>query len=299
LDALFFREMIIEASAPINFESIGLASAQVAIDYGRPEQDSGVKHREMSFRSGDSDPKTAAFFLNENFDLDYQLGITYNFQGGTDWEGEELAYEIPSVRTGDRSLHIDPHLHLGFKTVRIYPHRIDTDLVDRIELALRYEDPTGWVATKRMNVRAGDAEFLWKLRQSSRNAPFLYSYQMTHHLLDGGTVVGDPMSTDLPELGVSDPFPHAIDLFLIPAMDPARTRLAIIELEYDPGGGAPLRRKRIQVLSSQTSTLTERISITDPGHTTFRMRQTYIGADSSVKVRPWEERTDTQIIVAG
>ncbi|MEL6530866.1 MAG: hypothetical protein AAFQ27_12965, partial [Pseudomonadota bacterium] len=299
LDSAFFREFEIEASAPIDFDAIGLASAQVSIDYGSPEHSNGVIHREMSFRSGDDETQTKAFFLNEELDLFYKLGITYNFRGGTDWEGEELAYEIPATLSEDRSLHIDPHLHLGFKTVRVYPHRIDADVIDRIELALRYEDPTGWVATKRMNVKAGDPEFIWKLRQSSRNAPFSYSYQMTHHLLDGGTVVGDPMSTDLPELGVSDPFPHAINLFLIPAMDPGRTRLAIVEIEYDPGGGAPLRRKRVQVLSSQTSSIEQRFSITDPTRTTYRMRQTIIGQDSSVRVLPWEERTDTQIIIAG
>jgi len=41
---------------------------------------------------------------------------------------------------------------------------IDADMVDRIEVALAFDDPSGWEARDTFIVRAGDAPKSWKIR---------------------------------------------------------------------------------------------------------------------------------------
>ena len=79
LDDPFFREFVVEAKVPIDFEPIGLSSAQVAIDYGDPAAPQDHKHGDFIFNAGDTGPRMFRVFMNSTRDLSYAARLQYHF----------------------------------------------------------------------------------------------------------------------------------------------------------------------------------------------------------------------------
>ena len=232
LDHPFFRNFEVTVDAPVDYARIGLNAIQVAVDYGDPANPATLKHEDMVFDPTTPTQATFTTFMSPALDLAYTASTQFHFapEQATGWMGERLSYEIPAVQTIDRTLMVTPHEHLGFIEVSVIANRIDAEMVDRIVVDLRFEDPSGWVATKTMIVRAGDASQPWKVRTSSPDAR-AYSYVLTHHLKDGNPpVVDDPVISTANAVAVDDPFPGRAG----PRPDP----------DVGPGAGADGVRRR-------------------------------------------------------
>ena len=112
-------------------------------------------------------------------------------------------------------------------------NRIDPEMIERIEVALAFDDPSGWQARDTLIVRAGSEPQTWKVRTSAPDAR-RFSYMLTHHLKDGAAPIVDaPVESEANAVSVDDPFPHALEIDLVPVWDAGR----------DPHG---VRRRRLQ-----------------------------------------------------
>lgn len=77
LDDPFFRVFQIIVDPPDDFATIGLRSAQVALDYGNPAKPAELKHKDLRFEAGATPPAAQSMevFLNAAFDLGYRQTV--------------------------------------------------------------------------------------------------------------------------------------------------------------------------------------------------------------------------------
>ena len=170
LDDPFFREFAVEASVPIDFEPIGLSSAQVALDYGDPADAQDHKHGDFVFSPVDTGPKTFRVFMNSTRDIDYAVKRQYHFDPQSGWEGDRFSYDIPAERTEDRTLFINPYENIEFLQISVVPGEVDWEVVSSIEVRLQamgFGDPE---PRKAFIVVQESQEQIWRLR-GARPAP--------------------------------------------------------------------------------------------------------------------------------
>jgi hypothetical protein len=171
-------------------------------------------------------------------------------------------------------------------------------MVDRIEVALAYDDPTGWEARDVLIVRPGDAPKAWKIRTSSPDAR-QYSYTLTHHLKDGNPpIVDEPVATTANAVSVDDPFPNAIEIDLVPAWDPAAIRLVFVDVDYSDAANGIERTERVQFAGEDRATRRLRLALRDRTHRDFTWKALFVGVDNSRKQLPPETTDETLIPLA-
>ena len=163
LDDPFFRVFSVVATAPFDFNRIGLSSASVALDYGDSGDPEHEKHTDIVFEGEDNTGKTWEVFMSD-LETSYKQAVEYTFDPDSDWKGESFQYELPPEETEDRTLVLNPHKHLGFLDVTVQPNRMDPrgDRLDRRPLQLREPDRlearAGPRPTARFGPPAGQAE---------------------------------------------------------------------------------------------------------------------------------------------
>ena len=108
LDNEFFRQMAVTVDAPIEFEKIGLRSAQVALDYGNPADPPTHRHKDMVFDAEHKEPQKWEFFFNQRFDTLFAHKVQYHFDPTAGWDGEKFSYELGARRGEDRTLYVNP-----------------------------------------------------------------------------------------------------------------------------------------------------------------------------------------------
>lgn len=297
LDDPFFRAFEVTVDAPVDYARVGLNSINVAIDYGDPQNRVSMKHEDLIFDPASPARATFATFVSPALESAYTVGRQFHFDAeqGSGWRGEKLSYELPDAETIDRTLVVTPHEHLGFLEVRVIANRIDAEMVDRIEVALAYDDPSGWQARDTFTVRPGDAPKAWKIRTSSSDARE-YSYTLTHHLKDGAPpIVDEPVVTSANAVSVDDPFPDALEIDLVPAWDPAVVRLVFVDIAYsDPPNGIE-RSERIQFAGADQATKRLRLALRDRKQRSFTWKAMFVRADNGTVQRPPETTTETLI----
>ncbi|HOZ34957.1 MAG TPA: hypothetical protein PLM52_18955, partial [Tabrizicola sp.] len=200
----------------------------------------------------------------------------FDAEQGSGWMGETLSHEVPTFETMDRTLMVNPHAHLGFIEVQVLPNRIDAAMVDRVEVAMRFEDPSGWVATKVLIVRPGDEAQAWKVRTSSPDARS-WSYVLTHHLKGGAAPIVDPPAASTANaLPVDDPFPDAIEIDLVPMWDPDLVRKVLVDVTYqDPANGID-RLERLDIDGATQDVQRLRMAIRNRQAKAFGWRAKYL-----------------------
>lgn len=297
LDDPFFREFDVTVDAPVDYDRIGLTSVQVAVDYGNSADRRTLKHADMIFDRTTATQQQFKTFMTPALDQGYRAGVQFHFDAeqGSGWMGEKLTYEIPEAETTDRTLMVTPHAHLGFIEVQVLPNRIDAAMVDRIEVALRFEDPSGWVARRTLIVRAGEEAKAWKVRSSSPEVRS-WSYVLTHHLKGGAApIVDPPVFSTANALPVDDPFPDALEIDLVPMWNPETVRKVLVDVTYvDPENGID-RLERLDIDGATPDVRHLRMAIRNRNRRSFSWRAKYLLTAGGRIERTAAEVTDTLV----
>ena len=294
LDDVFFRRFEVVADAPFDFAAVGLASAQVAIDYGEPSDPANHHHADFVFSAADHGPRTTSFFLNDRADTTYRHGVQFHFDPDSGWRGRTTSVSIPSAVTADRTLLINPHELIGFLDVLVVPNRIDADLVDAIDVELSHQFADGAVISDVLRVRPGGEALHWKIRTESPDDRS-YSFSLVHFLKDGTTRREGPFVGTAAALPVDDPFRRPLEIELFPAFEPTAVRSAIVDVQYDDNDNDYHRAERAVISGIDPKHL--RISLVDPELRQFRYRLTILGTDNSVRQDAFIETSDTLVLV--
>jgi hypothetical protein len=279
LDDPFFREFKVLAETPIDFERIGLSSAQVALDYGDPANARDHKHGDFVFRADDKGPKEFTVFLNSTHDIDYQQQQQFHFSPDAGWESDRSSVELPAARTEDRTLFINPFDVLDFLEISVTPGDIDTGVVNSIDVTLEATGPGDFSKKKSFVVLADSAPQVWKLRTPKPVAPDTrtITVALRHHLKDGTVRETPPAEVESSAVVVHDPFDQALNIEFVPLFDPAAVRQVFIDVEYDDPANNYRRAERIDVPGTQTGNVRLRLAILDPEQRQFRFRFTVVG----------------------
>ena len=296
LDDPFFRTFTVTIDAPIAFDSIGLVSSHVAIDYGDPSSAATDKHGDFIFDRTNHAQQKFQVYVDKGYDTTYRHTLEYHFDPNAGWDSNAYSYAFPAKVSEDRTLSLNPYEQLGFLTVNIFPGRLDPVLITSTDVNLQIADGTAGTLTRTINVAPGQALQTWKVRlgDPSRRE---YTYQFVHHLKDGSTRTSDPVTTQATAIPVDDPFTHAIDVDFVPLFDPTKTRMVFVDVQYHDVTNSYDREDRLQLTGASRSPVHLRIALLDPAQTTYSYRLTFVGNDDSMNQRPFVSTTETLIPV--
>jgi len=282
LDDDFFRKFDVAVNTGVEFESIGLSAAEVAVEYGRETDAARIKRKDFRFARGGVSGGSVSFFVNESKDLDYAVTSQYHFDPGSEWIGEKFSYEIAKHRTADRTLLVNPYADLGFMKVRIVPGDIDDGMVSRSEVFLRYEDSSGWSTQKQFVVLPGGAEQVWKLRLSHADE-IEFSYHLIHHLKNGQRIETEVITSSIPVVTVNDPFGDALNIEFFPNYDATPIRQLFIDVQYKDLRNDYQRKGRLVFSGDLPDSQQLRFARLDPNLDEFTFQITLLGKDNSVR----------------
>jgi hypothetical protein len=296
LDDPFFRVFNVTIDAPIDFQRIGLNSAQVALDYGTPADAANHKHGDFIFDAQNNAQKKFEVFMNARHDTTYSYTTQYHFNPGSDWEGTMFSYELPPKQTEDRTLLLNPFEALGFLEIRVFPNRMDEAVIESTEVHLSYQPPGGALQDKLLTVAPGSEPQFWRLRLDDPTARD-YTYRLVHHLKDGTRRQMEPVTTRATALPVDDPFERPLKIDFIPAFDPATTRMVFIDFEYDDAANNYHREERLTIQANALDPVQLRVSLIDPAQRTFRYRLSFVGTNGHLTRGAFIQTTETLINV--
>jgi hypothetical protein len=297
LDDPFFRVFSVNVEAPIDFQRLGLTSAQIALDYGDSSDPATRKHGDFVFDAQNHEPRQFEVFMNKQLDTTYRYAVQYHFDSLSGWDGSTFSYELPASVTEDRTLLLNPFEHLGFLEVQVVPMRIDWGVVDSIDVHLQHRSANGVTLDKMLTLTQASTPQTWKLRVEDRTARD-YTYHCVHHLKDGSTRQSEPITSRASLLPVDDPFPDAIAIEFIPLLDSSRTKMVFIDVEYHDEPNQYHREERLRIMGSDMDPVSLGIAQMNPDLKTFRYRLTVVGANNAIRRDPFIETTETLIAVA-
>lgn len=125
-----------------------------------------------------------------------------------------------------------------------------------------------------------------------------YTWRLVHHLADGTTkeTVGtEPSRASL--LPVDDPFPGALELTFVPLLDPARTRLAFVDISYRDDEGSYQRQERITIKPTDIEPVAKQIAVLDLKKKSYTYQVTLVGSNNSMTRLPPVTTTDDLIAI--
>ncbi len=267
----FFSKFSVAITPPHDFAGIGLQTAHVAIDYGDPNSDD-AKHGEFDFTAAQTAPTSWDVFEGEVRATEFTYTADYSFDPQSGWVGAQDRYQLPAVTTENRQVTLDPYALLGFLTVTLSPGKIDANSVDRVEVTLHYAEAGGWQTSANYIVHPGDQPQAWKVRLSDKTQR-TYTYTTKCVLKDGTSFTSAPVSSTASAIIVNDAFTGGIDVVVQPAIDAAKTKTALLEVEYQdqdagyafqttlllPPGKLDMQRLHIPLLNRSKSAFGYRI----------------------------------------
>jgi hypothetical protein len=298
LDDPFFRTFAVHVDVPVEFQKIGLRQATVALDYGDPAVDAeGHRHTDLVFTPADAAPRTWEVSVNRTLDLDYAHRIEFEFDPQSAWQGGRSSYSLPTTRTADRTLSLNPYAHIAFVEVDVFANRVDWGSVASIDVQLVHEAPSGWKVDRLLTLTEAAPRQGWKLRADDADHR-AYTHTVTHRLKDGSTRVMPATSTEATSLAIDDPFPAALDLRFVPQVTPGAFSSIIVDVEYDDPANGYERRERVEIPGVAPAQTGLRIGIVDPKLRAFRHRTTLIGPNGEITQGPLVDGT-TDIVAVG
>jgi len=287
----------VSMEAPIDFQKIGLKSAQVALDYGTPQDEANHKHGDFIFDPQNNTPKKFEVFMNTARDTSYLHSTQFHFDPNSGWDGQRFSYEVAATRTEDRTLFLNPFENIGFLEVQVFPGRMDAAVIESTDVVLSYQPPDGSPALdKTLNVTPTSEPQFWRVRTDDPKARD-YTYHFVHHLKDGTTKTTPPKTSRASLLPVEDPFIRPLKVDFVPTFDPAATRLVFIDVQYDDPANDYHREERLTLKGNATDPVQLRISLMNPDLRKFKYRLTFVGANTMNR-GPFIETEDTLINVA-
>jgi hypothetical protein len=297
LDDPFFREFKVMAEAPVDFERIGLSSAQVALDYGDPANAQDHKHGDFVFRPDDKGPKEFTVFLNSTHDVDYSQVQQFHFSPDSGWDSDRFSVEIPAARTEDRTLFVNPYEVLDFLEIDVTPGDIDAGIVNSIEVTLEASGPGPFSKKKTFIVLPDSPTQTWKLRAPKPVAPETrtVTYALKHHLKDGSVRQTAPVELPASALVVHDPFDQALNIEFVPLFEPDTVRQLFIDVDYQDPDNNYSRTERIDIEGVQVENVELRLALLDPDKRQFRFRFTVVGTNGEFRRLAWQT-SDEEIV---
>jgi hypothetical protein len=273
----FFRKFTVALTPPHDFASIGLQTAHVALDYG-DSSTADPKHAEFNFDATNVAPTTWNVFEGQVHSTKFTYTADYSFDPESGWVGAQDRYQLPPVTSENRQLTLDPFSTLGFLSVAITPGHIDPNIVDRVEVALQYADPSGWTESDNFIVRSDSKPQVWKLRLSDKTQR-TYSYTTRCVLKDGTVFAGTPVTSTASGVIINDAFNGGIDVLVQPAFDLAKTKAALIELDYADSQAGYKFQNTLYLQPGNMQPTRIHIPVLDRAKTAFEYRVTTIGVD--------------------
>lgn len=297
LDDTFFRTFAVTLDAPIDFNKIGLNSAHVAIDYGNPADPANHKHGDFIFDTLNKGQKKFEVFMNKSLDTSYSYKLDYNFDPLSGWDGQSFSYHLPARKTEDRGLNLNPYDDIGFMDIQVLPYKIDWGILDSIDVNLNYQDQGGLSLDKYFTLTPDSVPQFWKLRLNDPKARS-YSYSFVYHMKDGSTRKTKQVITKALAVPVDDPFVGALDIEFIPLFDPARVRMAFIDVEYKDPENNYEREERLKLAGNATDSVKLRLALVDPKKRKFSFRLTFIDTNNQMNRGAFNETEETLIGVS-
>jgi hypothetical protein len=293
----FFNQFAVTVHPPRNFASIGLLVAHVALDYGDPANQAVVKHGEFSFDQTMQSSQTWDVYEGLIQQTQFTYTSDYKFDPESGWVGEQTAYTVPTVTTENRVLNLDPYDFLGFLQVSVSADRVDPSLVDRIEVPMQYQSPSGWQTSTTIIVRPGGVPQFWKLRLADKDAR-TYTYSTNCYLKDGTLISTPQVSSTASAVIVSDPFVGAINLILQPAFDPTAYSLAIVELSYQDAAHSYSFQTTVQIPPGAAAAPKVHIPLINRTLNSYQYRLTFITTTSQQRQGSYITATDPMLVVS-
>jgi hypothetical protein len=279
----FFSKFVVTVNPPKDFAGIGLLSAHVAIDYGDPSDPDRLKHGEFIFDPTHQTPQVWEVYEGLIQQTQFRYTVDYKFDPESGWQGEQTAYTLPTETTENRVLNLDPYDFLGFPQISVSVGKIDSTLVDRIEVALQYTAKSGWQTAATIIVRPDSKQQVWKLRLADKTDRS-YTYSTTCYLKDGTSFSGGPTTSTASAIITSDPFVDALDLIVQPAFDSARTKLAIVEIAYRDDASNYSFQTNFEMPGSATTSTKVQIPLLNRTQNQYQYRITLIdNADQKIQ----------------
>ena len=297
LDDPFFRSFKVTVDQPPYYQEIGLTMSSVSLDYGDSSKAQEHKHADFIFDSQNKGQKVFEVYMNSKYDTTYSYRAKYHFDPGSDWAGERYSYDLPAVRTENRSLYLNPYESLAFKKVSVVPGRIDWGMVKSVDVKLQYKSASGWSADKTFHIVPESKEQVWKVRLSDPAAR-KYSYTVTYHLKDGLGRKADPVESEDSAISIDDPFSSKLDIVLEPLFDTSKVKMAYVDLEYSDPASYYERKERRKFTASSSNSIELPLTIMDPTKKTFKYRFTFVGTDNEVRKGNWVETDETIVLVS-
>lgn len=294
-DDPFFREFRVSVETPFDKKRIGLASAHVKLQYGKP----GSPDRKFKdFVIDETSPEKLDWLVKMTPGmLDYSQQIQFHFDPDSDWIGEQQSYELPEVMTEDRTLLVHPFDHLGFLEIEVSPSLVDWTVVSSVDVHLAYTSPTGWNPKETFSfAQDRNAVQTWKLRLSDAEAR-AFTYHCEYRLRDGSVQTMEPVTGETTKIAVPNPF-YVIAVDFVPLFDTNLIRMVFIDIEYDDPDNELQVRERLR-LTTETEPVKFRLNVEDPKKRLFRYRFTFVGKDNSLQMGEFVETSETLIGVVG
>lgn len=297
LDDPFFREFKVMAETPIDFDRIGLSSAQVALDYGDPANPQEHKHGDFVFRSDDKGPKEFTVFLNTSHDVDYQQQQQFHFNPDSGWDSDRFSVELPAGRTADRTLFVNPYEVLDFLEIAVTPGDIDAGIVASTDVTLQATGPGGFSIRKSLVVLPDSPPQVWKLRAPKPVAPETRTVTvgLRHHLKDGTLRDVPPVELAASAFVVNDPFDNALNIEFIPLFDAAAVRQVFIDVDYQDPANNYSRTERLDIGGDRTENVKLRLALLNPAQRQFRFRFTVVGTNGEFRRLAWQT-SDEEVV---
>jgi hypothetical protein len=157
----------------------------------------------------------------------------------------------------------------------VFPNRIDSGIVEAIDVELAYDDGQGFARTDTLRVLSTSEPQPWRLRLS-RPAHRTWTATLTHHLSNGATRTAAPVTSDDPFLAVNDPFDGALDIRLIPLFAAGEVQQAFVDIQYEDADNQYKREDRVEIPGDATVPVQRRIALLNPDRRTFRHRVTIV-----------------------
>ena len=271
---VFFNKFSVNIAPPHDFNGIGLQTAHAALDYGDPAA-GDTKHGEFDFDATHAATTSWDVFQGQIKTTDYTYTVDYSFDPQAGWVGASDRYQLPPITTANRQLTLDPYATIGFLSVAIAPGHIDPVMVDRMDVAIQYSDGT-WQTADSFTVRFDTKPQTWKVRLADKTKR-AYTYSTICVLKDGTTFPSSAVTSIASAVVVNDAFSGGIDVLIQPAFDPAKTKAALIEVDYTDAP-ANYRFQNTQFLQQNNMQPTRmHIPILNAAQRTFNYRITTIG----------------------
>ena len=246
LDDPFFRVLDLRVNTLQNMTEIGLKAVEVALSYGTPGDPGGVKTHDLRFEGNAAAEQGWQVFQNDGAVPGYSYAVQYHFDPASGFDGSKLSYSFGPFDTTDRSLVLNPHDRIGIAVVEVAANQVDWGQVSRIDVALQNGS-----RKKVVSLTKAAPSTDWKLRlddPADRDIDYRPSFVMKDRTVKPG-VAGHTATTSVL---IDDLFPQALDLQLIPILDPARTRMAFVDFAYaDPRLGYK-RTERFRITPEDT-----------------------------------------------